>query len=198
MVEHLAMVAFIDRDGTIVEEKGFLSDESDIEILEGSVDAIKLLRQLGFVIAVVSNQSGIARGLYSEIRMIEINEEIFRRLEAFGARPDFFFYCPHHSEAAIAEYRIDCDCRKPKPGMVRMLQQLIRIDLVKSVSVGDRMSDVLLCKNLGGRGILVRTGYGTDTERELSSDDTQPDYIADTLLDAALWVQKARSFDSFC
>jgi D-glycero-D-manno-heptose 1,7-bisphosphate phosphatase len=126
----------------------------------------------------------------TEQQMFEVNNEIFRRLEDKGARPDMFFYCPHHPEAAVMEYRVRCDCRKPGPGMVRMAQQMIDIDIPNSVSIGDKLSDVQLCQNLGGRGILVMTGYGKSERGRIESSGIQPDFTADTLLEAALWLKE--------
>ncbi len=183
--------AFVDRDGTLIVEKDFLTREKDIEILPQTVEAIKLLRELGYLVVVVSNQSGVARGYLTEQRVFEINEEVFRRLEENDARPDLFFYCPHHPDATVEEYRLDCDCRKPAFGMVKMAQQIIDIDIPKSVSIGDKLSDVQLCQNLGGRGVLVLTGYGMTERDRIESSGTQPDFVADTVLDAARWLEKS-------
>ncbi len=183
--------AFVDRDGTLIAERDFLTREEDIKIFPQTVEAIRLLRELGYLVVVVSNQSGVARGYLTEQRVFEINEEVFRRLEEKDARPDLFFYCPHHPDATVKEYRFDCDCRKPAPGMITMAQQIIDIDIANSVSIGDKLSDVQLCQNLGGRGILVLTGYGTSERVRIESSGIQPDYIADTVLDAARWLEKS-------
>lgn len=183
-------VAFVDRDGTLIEEKNFLTDQRDIELIDGAPDAIKLLWSLGYLVAVVSNQSGVARGFISEEQMIQINEAVFRKFDDLGAKPDYFFYCPHHPEAKIEQYRVKCDCRKPGSGMVRMLEQLISVDLENSVSIGDKLSDVQLCRNLGGRGILVLTGYGESTQKDIKQDDMSPAYVAENILDAARWIEK--------
>jgi D-glycero-D-manno-heptose 1,7-bisphosphate phosphatase len=180
----------MDRDGTLIEEREFLTEKKEIEIFPYTAEAIGLLRELGYAIVVVSNQSGVARGFLTEQRVFEINEEIFRRLDEYGARPDLFFYCPHHPEAVVDCYRIDCDCRKPSPGMVRMAQQIISIDVAASVSIGDKLSDVQLCQQLGGTGILVLTGYGRSERGGIDSSGIQPDFVADTVLDAARWLEK--------
>ncbi|MFH1892291.1 MAG: HAD-IIIA family hydrolase [Candidatus Zixiibacteriota bacterium] len=190
MTDDTQKVIFLDRDGTLIEEKDFLTDVDDIEIFPHSSEAIGILRKLGYVIVVVSNQSGVARGYLTEQQVIEINEEIFRRLEKQDARPDLFFYCPHHPEATVAEYRVECDCRKPAPGMVRMAEKLLNIDIRTCFSIGDKLSDAQLCQNLGGKGILVLTGYGKSELEKSESTGTWPDYIADNLLDAAHWIQK--------
>lgn len=183
--------AFVDRDGTLIAEKDFLTKEEDIEILPHATDAIKLLRELGYLVVVVSNQSGVARGHLTEQRVFEINEEVFRRLEEHDARPDLFFYCPHHPDGTVDEYRLECECRKPAPGMIKMAQQIVDIDIANSVSIGDKLSDVQLCQNLGGRGILVLTGYGTSERDRIESSGIRPDFIADTVFDAALWLEKS-------
>lgn len=182
--------AFVDRDGTLIVERDFLTKEADVEIFPQTVEAIKLLRELGYLIVVVSNQSGVARGHLTEQRVFEINEEVFRRLEEHDARPDLFFYCPHHPDATVDEYRLECECRKPAPGMIKMAQQIVDIDIANSVSIGDKLSDVQLCQNLGGRGILVLTGYGTSERDRIESSGIRPDFIADTVLDAARWLEK--------
>jgi len=184
-------VIFLDRDGTLIEEKDFLTDIADIEIFPHSAEAIQILRRLGFAIVVVSNQSGVARGLLTEPKVIEINEEIFRRLEEQNARPDLFFYCPHHPDGTVADYAIECQCRKPAPGMIRMAEQLMKIDMPRSFSIGDKLSDVQLCQNLGGSGILVLTGYGKSELPLIDDSMRKPDYIADNLLDAARWIEKS-------
>ncbi len=183
--------AFVDRDGTLITDQDFLTREENIEILPQTVEAIKLLRELGYLVVVVSNQSGVARGHLTEQRVFEINEEVFRRLEEHDARPDLFFYCPHHPDATVKEYRLECECRKPAPGMIKMAQQIIDIDIANSVSIGDKLSDVQLCQNLGGRGILVLTGYGTSERDRIESSGIRPDFIADTVLDAARWLEES-------
>jgi D-glycero-D-manno-heptose 1,7-bisphosphate phosphatase len=183
-------IAFVDRDGTLIEEKDFLTDERDIELIDCAPDAIKLLWNLGYLVAVVSNQSGVARGLMSEQRMLQINEAVFRKFDELGAKPDFFFYCPHHPEAEVEQYRVECDCRKPGSGMIRMLEQLISVDLDNSVSIGDKLSDVQLCRNLGGRGILVLTGYGESAMNSIKRGETTPDFVAENVLGAARWIEK--------
>jgi len=181
---------FLDRDGTLVDEVGFLSREEDIKILPNTVEAIKLLRELGYLLVVVSNQSGVARGFLTEQRVMELNEEIFRKLEASNARPDMFFYCPHHPDATVDIYRVECECRKPKPGMIAMAQELIDIDLSRSISIGDKISDVQMCKKQGGKGILVLTGYGKSELQKAGGEGVEPDFVAGDLLDAALWIKK--------
>jgi D-glycero-D-manno-heptose 1,7-bisphosphate phosphatase len=184
---------FLDRDGTLIEERGFITREEDIAIIPGVPEALKLLRELGYVIAVVSNQSGVARGLLTEQRVSEINEEVFRRLEEHDARPDMFFYCPHHPEAETDTYRRVCDCRKPAPGMVRMAQILVDLDISDCVSVGDKLSDVVLCQALGGKGILVLTGYGRSEISKASEAGVQPDFVGESLSEAAEWIESHMS-----
>jgi len=183
---------FLDRDGTMIEEVDFLTSESDIDIYPFTVEALTILRELGYLLIVVSNQSGVARGYLTEQRVMEINEEIFRRLEEQGARPDFFFYCPHHPEAENEIYRVDCNCRKPKTGMIDTALQMVDIDLSKSFSIGDKLSDVSLAQNVGGRGILVLTGYGQLEEARIEPSGIIPDRIVPTLLDAAQWIKETQ------
>ena len=191
MDSDMPKAAFVDRDGTLIAERDFLTEEKDIEIFPQTVEAIRLLRELGYLVVILSNQSGVARGFLTEQRVFEINEEVFRQLEENDARPDLFFYCPHHPDATVKEYRLECECRKPAPGMVKMAQQMIDIDIPQSVSIGDKLSDVQLCQNLGGRGILVLTGYGASERDRIEPSGIQPDFVADTVLDAARWLEKS-------
>ncbi len=183
---------FLDRDGTMIEEPNYLTDENEIDIFPFTAEALKIFRELDYLLIVVSNQSGVARGYLTEQKVIQLNEEMFRRLEENGVRPDFFFYCPHHPEAEDEIYRVDCQCRKPRTGMITTALQMVDIDLSRSFAIGDKLSDVRLAQNVGGRGILVLTGYGQVEEATIEPTGIVPDKIVPTLLDAAHWIKETQ------
>lgn len=156
---------FLDRDGTIIEEKNYLRDPEQVVLISGAAKAISLLSQQGFFIVMVSNQSGVARGYFSEEDVIRVNRHVQELLLAQGATIDAMYYCPHHLDGIIPEYRIDCACRKPKPGMGIRASQEYALDLSKSVMIGDKKVDVEFAYNCGMKnGYLVETGHGKEQE----------------------------------
>jgi len=180
---------FLDRDGTLIDEVGFLVREEQIRIYEGTPAALRILRQVGFLLLVVSNQSGVARGFLSEERMLELNRVIFNQMRLLGEVPDAFYFCPHHPQALLDKYRQVCECRKPGLGLVRQAQQQFDLDLSGSYAVGDKLSDVALGQGLGGKGILVLTGFGAE-ERDKAAETGEicPDFVARDILEAAQWI----------
>ena len=175
---------FLDRDGTINVEVGYLSRPEDLRLINGSAGAVRRLNEAGFLVVVVSNQSGVARGYFSEEAVERVNEAMERRLRRRGARLDAIYYCPHHPEGVVDRYRRECGCRKPAPGMVRRAQEDLGIDVPRSYVVGDHRGDILLAKNVGARSILVTTGHGADEIEKLTGDGTQPDFIVKNLAEA--------------
>ena len=156
---------FLDRDGTLLEEGNYVDRLDRLAFFPYSIDAVRLLNRAGFAVVVVTNQSGIARGMYSEEFVLESHRYIDEKLKAAGARIDGYYYCPHHPEGSVAAFRRDCECRKPKPGQLRQAAADLGLDLTRSYVVGDRWKDVEAGEAIGARGILVRTGYGRDAER---------------------------------
>jgi D-glycero-D-manno-heptose 1,7-bisphosphate phosphatase len=151
--------AFIDRDGVINEERGFVHRRTDFEFIAGSVDALRRLRAAGYSLVVITNQSGIARGLYSEADFHELNAYMLERLSAAGVVLDSVQYCPHLPDAPVAQYRLDCGCRKPHAGMLLAASRELNIDAVPSILVGDRRADIEAGRTAGvGRCYLVRSG----------------------------------------
>jgi D-glycero-D-manno-heptose 1,7-bisphosphate phosphatase len=146
---------FLDRDGTIIVEANYPSDPDDVVLLPGALEALRVLRAAGYALVVVTNQSGIARGLYSEedFRMVQARLEML--LAEGGVRLDAVLFCPHHPD-----FTGPCDCRKPGLGMYRQAEATLGIDLASSIYVGDRLRDVLPALQTGGTAYLVRTGYG--------------------------------------
>lgn len=152
--------AFLDRDGTIIAEREYLADPDGVHLLPGTPEALRALRRAGLALVVTTNQSGIARGFYSEDQYHAVAARLEDMLAAHGARPDATYYCPHHPD-----YTGACDCRKPATGMFRQAARDLDLDLSCSFYVGDRLKDVLPALELGGEAILVRTGYGVEEER---------------------------------
>ena len=170
---------FLDRDGVITQEPPHYAHElSQLELIPKAADAIRLLNENGFVVIVASNQAGIAYGYYQEEDAILFNQAMKEKLAKEGAYIDAIYYCPHHPEAKIERYRVDCNCRKPKPGMLTRAEKELNIDLKQSFIVGDKLSDIEAGKRAGCKTIMVRTGHGAE---ELKSNKIDCDYIADDL-----------------
>ena len=152
---------FLDRDGTVIEEKHFLSRPEDVVLLPTVGKTIARLNARGIPIAVVTNQAGIARGYFPESRIADVHARLDELLAEFGARIDHYEYCPHHPTEGLGEYRIDCACRKPQPGMLTRSATLLQIDRSRSLMIGDRPGDLEAGANAGCQSALVRTGYGS-------------------------------------
>ncbi len=150
---------FVDRDGTLIEEKSYLADPAGVVLVPGTLAALADLRRAGFALVIVTNQSGIALGLYDEDAYQAVTRRLTQVLEEAGVRPDGVQYCPHHPDVTGP-----CACRKPATGMHRRAAAELGLDLPRSYYVGDKVADVLPALELGGQGILVRTGYGPEHE----------------------------------
>lgn len=181
---------FLDRDGTLVEEAGYLDRLERLVFFPYSVDAVRLLNRANFAVVIVTNQAGIARGIFKEAFVAEAHQHITARLSAGGARVDGFYYCPHHPEAVIEQYRKSCDCRKPQPGLLRQAASDLHIALDRSFVVGDRWHDLEAGQRVGAKGLLVRTGYGR-TEETAGHDRVTPTAIIDNLMEAVSWIVRA-------
>ena len=178
-------VCFLDRDGVLIEDRHYLSDPNDVKLIDGAAEAVKMLREAGYTIIVVTNQSGVARGYYSESSISTIHKKIDELLKTKDAYIDKYYYCPHHSDGEVAEFSFDCSCRKPKTGMIEQALQDYEIDLSKSIVIGDKLSDIKLSENAGCRlGILVKTGHGKK-QAEKNTDDSL--IVRENILDAAKW-----------
>lgn len=155
---------FLDRDGTINIEKEYLYQAAEFEFIPGAAEAIRLLNQAGILVVVVTNQSGVARGYYTEEDVENLHRHIDRELEGCGAHVDAWLYCPHHPTGR-GSYGLPCNCRKPLPGMLQDAARRYGIDLDKSAIIGDKNADIEAGIAAGCRTILVRTGYGTEEEQ---------------------------------
>jgi D-glycero-D-manno-heptose 1,7-bisphosphate phosphatase len=169
---------FLDRDGTINREVGYLDDPDKVELLPGSALAIRLLNRLGIPVVIISNQSGVARGYLTSSAVEEVNGRLQDLLLREGARLQGIHYCPHSPEDG-------CDCRKPKPGLLLLGAEVHGIDLKKSYLVGDHGSDVEAVQRVGGKGVLVLSGHG---QEEAHKNLVAPDFIARDLLEAVYWI----------
>jgi len=175
-------VVFLDRDGTIAEEVGYLNHASRFRMFPFAAAAVRRLNEAGLPVVVVTNQSGVRRGYFPESLIHTVNELMTRQFAIAGARIDAIYYCPHTSADA-------CNCRKPKIGMLERAAREHSLDLRRSFVVGDRYCDVELAHNGHARGILVRTGYGEGELAWHSAKWTvQPDFVAQDLSDAADWI----------
>ena len=185
-MEHRPAV-LLDRDGTLLEEAGYLERLERLVFFPNSVDAVRLLNRSGYVVVIVTNQAGIARGIFKEAFVADAHRHIAERLALGGARIDAFYYCPHHPEAVIEALRQECDCRKPRPGMFTRAAEDLGLDLARSFVVGDRWRDIEMGIAAGTKAVLVETGYGrTEASRRPAHIAEVP--VVGTLIEATSWI----------
>ncbi|MBI2851734.1 MAG: HAD family hydrolase [Chloroflexi bacterium] len=180
----MAKAVFLDRDGTIVEDTGYLHEREKVRFFPDVDKAIGLLNRAGFKIIIVTNQAGVARGYYTEGIVRELNRYIRESLAAQGALIDRFYYCPHHIEGIIEEYRKACDCRKPNTGMIEQAVRDFNIDLAASFVIGDQLSDIEAGRRAGCRTVLLA---GSSKPVDFAS-PALPSYIACDLYQAVKWL----------
>lgn len=178
---------FLDRDGTLLEEVGYLDRPERVQLYAWSVDAIRALNRVGVPIVMITNQSGVARGFFTEEVVQSVHARIARILEAGGAHIDAYYYCPHHPDGRVAGYARACDCRKPGRGLVDRAVQALGVDPRASFTIGDRWLDVELARTVGAQGILVRTGYGA-VEEHRPPHRLAADAVVNNLIEAASWI----------
>lgn len=174
---------FLDRDGVLNVEKSYICSEEELEIYDFAKRSVELIHEKGYYAIVVSNQSGVARGMLTEETLRKINALL---IEKTGV--DEVYYCPHYKEGKIKKYAIECNCRKPKIGLIEMAQEKFNIDMEGSYMVGDRTSDIQMGQNAGVRTVLVKTGYG-EHEGEF---DNMSDRIYNNLMEFAQNLQSAK------
>ena len=175
---------FLDRDGTINEDAGYVSRPEDLKLYPWAAQAVRAINQSGMKAIVVTNQSGVARGVHSEGDLRVVHDKMIAELGEAGAIIDAVYYCPHHPRFVDSLYGIDCGCRKPKPGLVNLAARELAIDLAASFVIGDKLSDLELALNAGAAPALVLTGYGRETLARLEGGRFRPSIIAADLLDA--------------
>ena len=182
---------FLDRDGVIIEDVNVLTDSRQVRLLPEVPEALIRLRRAGFQLLVVTNQPVVARGLISESDLLGIHAAIQRLLRATGADLDAAYFCPHHPNATLPEYRRACECRKPKPGMLLQAAREHMIDLGSSFMVGDRMSDIVAGAQAGCRTVLVKSAKHLDPPiqgAENMDPSIHPDFTCPNLSSAAEWI----------
>lgn len=185
---------FLDRDGTINEQMGYINHISRFHLLPGVAGAIRRLNEARMPVVVVSNQSGVGRGYYPKSLVGEVHGLMGELLSREGARVDAIYYCPHHPEASDPRYRIKCLCRKPQTGLLRQAAQDLDLDLTASFVVGDRWSDLKTAVNCNATPVLVLTGYGRgDLLYVGAGQQVQPAHVAEDLAAAVDWVLGARN-----
>ncbi len=180
---------FIDRDGTISEEVGYINHPSRYRVFPYSAQAIRLLNNADYLAILVTNQAGVARGYFAEEMVGAVHNILTHELEQGGARLDAIYYCPHHPSVGETPYRLDCECRKPRPGLIRHAVEEFDIDAARSWMVGDRYSDTEFARNAGVRSAFVLSGYGRgEWEHQRKSWQHEPDIVADDLLAAVKMI----------
>ena len=180
---------FLDRDGTINEQMGYINHISRFHLLPGVGEAIRILNEHYLPVVVVTNQSGLARGYFPESLLDEVHQEMTGMLAFEGAHIDGLYVCPHHPEAKEKRFRVDCKCRKPKTGLLEQAAADLHLDLKRSFVVGDRWSDLRCGAAVGATTILVLTGYGRGDASYIGPGQVvQPDYIAEDLGAAVRWI----------
>jgi len=183
---------FLDRDGTLIEERGYLDRLDLLTVFPWTADALRLLKRAGFATIVISNQSALARGIIDEAFLTEVHRELSARLERGGGVIDRYYFCPHLDDAQVERYRQTCRCRKPGPGMIEQACREMNLDPARSVMVGDRWLDVACGRAAGTRTVLVRTGHGVH-EAEVGPDGLRADAILNNLMEAAGWILRNSS-----
>ena len=188
---------FLDRDGTINEEVVYIERLDRLVIIPAAFEAIRLINLSGFRAVVITNQAGIAKGLFSEAFVKQTNEHLQAALKQEGAVIDAFYFCPHHPTEGVPPYRRVCDCRKPAPGLFYQAARDMAIDLAGSFMIGDRYRDMEAAHRAGVKGVLVKTGYGADVLENVGPDqetpEGKPDHIAQDILKAVHWILEDRT-----
>jgi D-glycero-D-manno-heptose 1,7-bisphosphate phosphatase len=179
---------FLDRDGTLLDELGYLTPASPIEIYPFSIDAVRALTRAGYSVVVVTNQGGIGLGLYDHAFVDRTHAMLSDKFAAGGGTVAGWYYCPHHPHGVVAEFTRRCDCRKPATGLITAAARDLDLDLAHSWVVGDQSRDIELAHRAGARSILVRTGYGRTIEAKWPREIAPPTAICDNVIAAAAHI----------
>jgi D,D-heptose 1,7-bisphosphate phosphatase len=192
MKKHRAI--FLDRDGTINEEVGYLDDLAKLKIIPAAFEAVRLINAAKMKAVVITNQAGVARGLFSEDFVKTANKFLHAEFLKENALIDAFYYCPHHPTEGVDPYRRECNCRKPAAGMLLQAAREMDIDLTRSYIIGDRYNDMEAGKRARAKCVLVKTGFGKSLLQDDGPDkltaDNKPDYIAADILEAVRLILK--------
>ena len=182
-------VVFLDRDGTLNVEVGYIRNVEDLVLIDGAAEAVRKLNQAGIAAILVTNQSGAARGYYAESHIHELHARLLKLLNAENAHLDNIYYCPHLEEGTVPPFNRVCDCRKPEVGMVEQAYaEHPELDRSRSFVIGDKATDVELARNCGAKGILVTTGYGTAVLKGEYQHIVEPDFQAPSIVEAVDWI----------
>ena len=182
---------FIDRDGTINKQCGYINHISRFVLLPGVGEAISLLNKNNHIVVVTSNQSGVARGYFPIQLVKDIHDVMVLELKKYNAYVDRIYFCPHHPDGIVPEYSRECSCRKPNIGLIKQAQDELGIDMETSYVIGDRLLDIEFAHNANLPGILVLTGYGKgEVQYSMSHKSITPAYVAEDLLGAVQWILK--------
>jgi histidinol-phosphate phosphatase family protein len=187
---------FLDRDGTINYDPGYLNNPDNVCLIEGTGEALKMLKNAGYLLLVVSNQSGIARGLITHEEVKVVNSRIQHVLDQYySVKIDHFFYCPHHELFSNPD---ECNCRKPEIGMFKQAIELFDVDITKSFMVGDSEADILAAHKFGIASILVDTGNGSEHISVLQDQNKLPNFTCSNLYESAKLILKLKTGVSVC
>lgn len=178
---------FLDRDGTLNIDYGYVHEIDQFHFIEGSIEALQQLKQMGYLLVLVTNQSGIARGYFSEQQFLQLTEWMDWSLADRGVDLDGIYYCPHHPDG-IGEFKQDCDCRKPKAGMLNQAIKELKIDSARSIMIGDKMEDMIAGKSAGIKtNVLVRSGKPISEDGEKLAD-----HVIDSIADVVALIKKLK------
>lgn len=189
MSAQLRPVVFLDRDGTLNEEVGYIRDLNDLRLIKGAAAAVRRLNEAGVAAVLVTNQTGAARGYYEEQHIRNLNNRLAELLVAEGARLDASYYCPHLEGAQVSVYDSVCECRKPEPGLVlQALSEDVTLDKTRCYVVGDKATDIELAEKCGAKGVLVTTGYGQQVLEGTYQWQVKPTFTAADIVAAIEWI----------
>jgi D-glycero-D-manno-heptose 1,7-bisphosphate phosphatase len=184
-------VVFLDRDGTLNVEAGYIRDLDNLVLIEGAGEAIKKLNDANVAAILATNQTGAARGYYEEDHIVALNNRLSNLLARFDAHLDDIYYCPHLASGSVTQYALECNCRKPEIGMIeRAFSEHKDLDRARAFVVGDKASDIELARNCSATGVLVRTGYGEAVLNGQYQWIVSPDYTASSIVEAVEWIIK--------
>jgi D-glycero-D-manno-heptose 1,7-bisphosphate phosphatase len=181
------VAVFLDRDGTVVENVEYNNDPDKVSLLPGAAEAVAKLNNAQLSVFIVTNQSGIARGIVTFEELAAVHKRLDELFATKGAHIDAYYFCPHHPTEGNGPLTIKCFCRKPSPGLLKEAASEHGVDLRRSYFIGDHSTDIEAGKAVGMGTVLVRTGYGKEIEAKLSGDKA-PDFVADSLLQAIEYV----------
>jgi D-glycero-D-manno-heptose 1,7-bisphosphate phosphatase len=180
---------FLDRDGTLIEEVGYLDDAAALRLLPGVAAGLRVMQAAGYALVVISNQAGVGRGLFPLARVYQVMARLRAALRAEAVELDAIYFCPHRPDEG-------CACRKPGTELIERAEEDLQLDVRHSVMVGDKLLDVETGRRAGGRGVLVRTGYGEEASRNLPAEGpAAPDHVAANLAEAARWLVEEGATD---